>query len=50
MGGVRTAEDQLDLLERIVNLARRFAPGTAIAFDAIASDTYEAAARWIRHS
>ena len=46
-GGVRTAEDQLELFERVVNLVRRHAPHAAIAFNATPSDTYEAAARWI---
>lgn len=46
-GGVRTAEDQLGLFERVINIVRRHAPGAAIAFNATPSDTYEAAARWI---
>ena len=46
-GGVRRAENQLGLFERIINLVRRHAPSAAIAFNATPSDTYEAAARWI---
>lgn len=46
-GGVRTAEDQLELFEKIVNLVRLHAPDAAIAFNATPSDTYAAAARWI---
>lgn len=46
-GGVRTAEDQLELFERVINLIRRHAPGAAIAFNSTAGGTYEAAARWI---
>jgi hypothetical protein len=45
--GVRTAEDQLHLFERIINLLRRHAPYASIAFNATASDTYETAARWL---
>ncbi|OLT14013.1 hypothetical protein BJF78_20635 [Pseudonocardia sp. CNS-139] len=46
-GGVRKAEDQLDLFERVVNLVRRHAPGAAIAFNSTPTDTYDAAARWL---
>jgi hypothetical protein len=46
-GGVRRAEERLELFERIVNLVRRHAPDAAIAFNSTPSDTYEAAARWI---
>ncbi len=46
-GAVRTAEDQLELFEQILNLVHRCAPGAAIAFNTTPSDTYEAAARWI---
>ncbi len=49
-GGIRTAEDQLGLFERVVNLVRIHAPNAAIAFNARPSDTYEAAARWIHPS
>jgi hypothetical protein len=47
-GGMRTAEDQVELFEQVVNLVRRHAPTAAIAFNSTAEDTYEAAARWIR--
>ncbi|MEV8516471.1 hypothetical protein [Dactylosporangium sp. NPDC051484] len=43
-GGVR---NQLDLLERVVNLVRRHAPDAAIAFNATPEDTFEAATRWV---
>ena len=46
-GGVRRAEEQLGLFERVINLVRCHAPDAAIAFNATPSDTYEAAARWI---
>ncbi len=46
-GGIRTAEDQLRLFERVVNLIRCHAPKAAVAFNATPSDTYEAAARGI---
>lgn len=46
-GGLRTAENELGLFERVINLVHRLAPGAAIAFNASPSDTYEAAARWI---
>jgi hypothetical protein len=46
-GGVRKAEDQLDLFERILNLVHRHAPGAAIAFNSTPGDTFDAAARWL---
>jgi len=46
-GGVRTAEDQLELFEQVINLVRRNAPDAAIAFNASAASTFDAAARWI---
>lgn len=46
-GGVRRAEERLELFERLINLVHRYAPDAAIAFNATPSDTYEAAARWI---
>jgi hypothetical protein len=46
-GGVRRAEEQLGLFERVINLVRCHAPDAVIAFNATPSDTYEAAARWI---
>jgi hypothetical protein len=46
-GGLRHADDQVELLERVVNLVRRYAPDAAIAFNASPSTTYEAAARWM---
>lgn len=46
-GGIRTAEEQLELFERVINLIRCHAPHAAIAFNATPADTYEAAARWV---
>lgn len=49
-GGIREAEEQLDLFERIINLVHRRAPDAAIAFNSTPADTYDAAARWLdRH-
>ena len=44
-GGLRHDPDLLLLFEQVVNLARRHAPGAAIAFNARPDDTYAAAAR-----
>ena len=46
-GGLRHADDQVELLERVVNLVRRHAPDAAIAFNDRPETTYEAAARWL---
>jgi hypothetical protein len=46
-GGVRKAEDRLELFERIVNLVHRHAPDAAIAFNSAPEDIFEAAARWL---
>ncbi|NUW41466.1 hypothetical protein [Nonomuraea rhodomycinica] len=46
-GGVRKADDQVELFEQVVNLVRRHAPGAAIAFNSTPTDTFDAAARWI---
>ena len=46
-GGVRKPEEQLELFETVVNLVRRYAPDAAIAFNSTATDTYDAAARWL---
>jgi hypothetical protein len=45
--GLRKAEDELELFERIINLVRKHAPGAAIAFNATVPEFYEAASRWI---
>jgi hypothetical protein len=47
-GGVRKAEELLELFETIVNLIRRHAPDAAIAFNRSPADIVEAAARWLR--
>lgn len=46
-GGLRHSDDQVELLEQVVNLVRRYAPDAAIAFNSTPSATYRAAARWI---
>ena len=46
-GGIRKAEDLLELFERIVNLVRRHAPDAAIAFNATPGDIVDAATRWL---
>lgn len=46
-GGLRHSDDEVELLERVVNLVRRHAPDAAIAFNSSPATTYEAAARWI---
>jgi hypothetical protein len=46
-GGLRHSDDLLELLEQVINLVRRHAPGAAIAFNDSPATTYEAAARWI---
>jgi hypothetical protein len=46
-GGVRKAEDRLELFERIVNLVHRHAPDAAIAFNSAPENIFEAAARWL---
>jgi hypothetical protein len=46
-GGLRHSDDQVELLEQVVNLVRRYAPGAAIAFNSTPATTYEAAARCI---
>lgn len=46
-GGVR---NQVDLLERVINLVRRHAPDAAIAFSATPAETFDAAARWVEIS
>ena len=47
-GGLRGADDQLELFERVVNLVRRYAPAAAIAFNSTPTDTYDAAIRWVK--
>jgi hypothetical protein len=45
--GIRTAEDDVELFEQVINLVRGHAPDAAIAFNRTPTDTYDAAARWI---
>ena len=45
--GLRKADNELLLFERMVNLAHRYAPDAAIAFNATLPEFYEAAARWL---
>ena len=46
-GGVRDAEEEPQLLERIVNLVHRHAATSAIAFSSTPAETFDAAARWV---
>ena len=46
-GGLRHSDELVELLERVVNLVRRYAPDAAIAFNSGPDTTYDAAARWI---
>ncbi|MDD7939790.1 hypothetical protein PHK61_15310 [Actinomycetospora lutea] len=46
-GGLRTDEPRLGFFERVVNLVRQHAPQAAIAFNAGAGDSADAARRWI---
>jgi hypothetical protein len=46
-GGIRRAEDHLDLFERIINLVHRHASGAAIAFNSTPAGTFDAAERWL---
>ena len=47
-GGIRKPEALLELFEKVVNLARRHAPETAIAFNTGPEDSADAALRWLR--
>jgi hypothetical protein len=44
-GGIRTAEEQLELFEAIINLIRRHAPQAAIAFNSTPANLVDAVAR-----
>src|SRR4051794_25250486 len=44
-GGIRTAEEQLELFEAIINLIRRHAPQAAIAFNRTPANLVDAVAR-----
>lgn len=45
--GIRKADAELELFERIVNLVHRHTPAAAIAFNATVPEFYAAASRWI---
>jgi hypothetical protein len=47
-GGIRKAEELLEMFETIVNLVRRHAPGAAIAFNSTPADIVDAASRRLR--
>jgi hypothetical protein len=47
-GGIRHPEEQLELFESIINLIRRHAPQSAIAFNHTPHDLADAAARALR--
>jgi hypothetical protein len=46
-GGVRLPPRNLALFEILINAIRKFAPGTAIAFNTRPDDSADAAARWV---
>jgi hypothetical protein len=46
-GGLRRADDHIEVFERVINLVRRHAPDAAIAFNSRPRDIYDAAARWL---
>jgi hypothetical protein len=47
-GGIRKHEPLLELFEKVVNLVRQHAPGSAIAFNTNPEDSVDAALRWLR--
>ena len=47
-GGLRKADETVDLLERVIDLIRRHAPGAAIAFNTNPTTSVDAALRWLR--
>ncbi|MGH3765903.1 MAG: hypothetical protein ACRDS0_10655 [Pseudonocardiaceae bacterium] len=47
-GGIRKHEPLLEFFEKVVNLVRQHAPGTAIAFNSSPEDSADAALRWLR--
>ena len=46
-GGLRKAEEHLELFERIVNLSRVLAPHAAIVFNSTGADSVDAVRRWL---
>ena len=46
-GGVRLPPRNLALLELVINVIRKAAPGTPIAFNTRPDDSADAAARWV---
>ena len=47
-GGIRKAEEMLELFERVINLVRQHAPQAAIAFNTNPTNSCDAAQRWLR--
>ncbi|WP_200918418.1 hypothetical protein [Leifsonia sp. Leaf264] len=47
-GGIRKAEELLEVFEVTVNLIRQHAPGAPIAFNRDPSDIVDAVTRWVR--
>ncbi len=45
--GIRLPPKSLALLETVINVVRKAAPDTPIAFNTVPEDTAEAAARWV---
>ncbi|HEX5115044.1 MAG TPA: hypothetical protein VFW65_07580 [Pseudonocardiaceae bacterium] len=46
-GDMRKPEPLLEVFEKVVNLVRQHAPGTAIAFNSSPDDSPDAALRWL---
>jgi hypothetical protein len=46
-GGLRKADDMLELFERVIQLVRTHAPDTAIAFNSNPTNSLDAALRWL---
>ena len=46
-GGIRKAEEYLELFEQVVNLSRVHAPDAAIAFNSTGADSVDAVLRWL---
>jgi len=47
-GGLRKADESVELLERVIHLIRQHAPGAAIAFNTNPTTSADAALRWLR--
>lgn len=47
-GGLRKADETVELLERVIHLVRQHAPRTPIAFNTNPTNSADAALRWLR--